>query len=90
MMDMQKKGSDIYFGGFSQMKRFPFFYDISNWFTPFFFEHPDIIHFVKRAKGNKFLEKMMRVGPFCDSDKYSFVIAFQQVMEQIPESMRLI
>ena len=70
------------------MKRFPFFYDISNWFTPFFFEHPDIIHFVKRAKGNKFLEKMMRVGPFCDSDKYSFVIAFQQVMEQIPESMR--
>ena len=88
MMDMQKKGSDIYFGGFSQMKRFPFFYDISNWFTPFFFEHPDIIHFVKRAKGNKFLEKMMRVGPFCDSDKYSFVIAFQQVMEQIPESMR--
>ena len=60
MMDMQKKGSDIYFGGFSQMKRFPFFYDISNWFTPFFFEHPDIIHFVKRAKGNKFLEKMMR------------------------------
>ena len=88
MMDMQKQGSDIYFGGFSQMKRFPFFYDISNWFTPFFFEHPDIIHFVKRAKGNKFLEKMMRVGPFCDSDKYSFVIAFQQVMEQIPESMR--
>ena len=24
MMDMQKQGSDIYFGGFSQMKRFPF------------------------------------------------------------------
>lgn len=88
MMDMQKNGSDIYFGGFSQMKRFPFFYDISNWFTPFFFEHPDIVHFVRRAKGNKFLEKMMRVGPFCDSDKYSFVIAFQQVMDQIPESMR--
>lgn len=33
MMDMQKQGSDIYFGGFSQMKRFPFFYDICNWFT---------------------------------------------------------
>ena len=88
MMDMQKQGSDIYFAGFSQMKRFPFFYDISNWFTPFFFRHPDIIHFVKRTKGNKFLEKMMRVGPFCDSDKYSFVIAFQQLMDQLPETQR--
>ena len=88
MMDMQKQGSDIYFGGFSQMKRFPFFYDICNWFTPFFFQHPDIIHFVKRLKENKFLLKMMHVGPFCDSDKYSFIIAFQQVMDQIPENMR--
>ena len=34
MMDMQKQGSDIYFGGFSQMKRFPFFNDMVNWFTP--------------------------------------------------------
>ena len=88
MMDMQKQGSDIYFGGFSQMKRFPFFYDISNWFVPFYIQHPDIIHFVRRMEGNKFLEKVMRQGPFCNSDKYSFMIAFQQVMERIPEGMR--
>ena len=88
MMDMQKQGSDIYFGGFSQMKRFPFFYDISNWFVPFYMQHPDIIHFVRRMEGNKFLEKVMRQGPFCNSDKYSFMIAFQQVMERMPEGMR--
>lgn len=88
MMDMQKQGSDIYFGGFSQMKRFPFFYDISNWFVPFYLQHPDIRHFVNRMQGNKFLEKMMKTGPFCNSDKYSFVIAFQQVIDRIPESMR--
>ena len=88
MMDMQKQGSDIYFGGFSQMKRFPFFYDISNWFVPFYMQHPDIIHFVHRMEGNKFLEKVMRQGPFCNSDKYSFMIAFQQVMERMPEGMR--
>ena len=40
MMDMQKQGADIYFGGFSQMKRFPFFYDISNWLVPFYIQHP--------------------------------------------------
>ena len=88
MMDMQKQGSDIYFGGFSQMKRFPFFYDISNWLVPFYLQHPDIVHFVRRMKGNKFVEKMMQTGPFCNSDKYSFIIAFQQVFERIPESMR--
>ena len=42
MMDMQKAGSDIYFGGFSQMKRFPFFYPMSNWLCPFYTEHPDL------------------------------------------------
>ena len=30
MMDMQKAGADIYFGGFSQMKRFGFFYQTVN------------------------------------------------------------
>lgn len=88
MMDMQKQGSDIYFGGFSQMKRFPFFYDISNWLVPFYVDHPDIKHFLSKLKENKFLEKMMQTGPFCDSDKYSFIIAFQQVIERIPEGMR--
>lgn len=88
MMDMQKQGSDIYFGGFSQMKRFPFFYDIGNWLVPFYIQHPDIAHFVRRMQGNKFVEKMMLTGPFCNSDKYSFVIAFQQMIERIPENMR--
>lgn len=88
MMDMQKQGSDIYFGGFSQMKRFPFFYDISNWLVPFYMQHPDIAHFVRRMDGNKFVEKMMNTGPFCNSDKYSFIIAFQQVVDRIPENLR--
>ena len=34
MMKMQQQGSDIYFGGFSKMKRFPFFDHIANWFMP--------------------------------------------------------
>ena len=36
MMDMQQKGVDVYFGGFSQMKRFPFFNRASNWFVPYY------------------------------------------------------
>ena len=47
MMEMQRKGSDIYFGGFSHMKRFTFFSEISNWFTPFYAEHPDVANALK-------------------------------------------
>ena len=88
MIDMQRKGSDIFFGGFSQTKRFPFFYDISNWFVPFFIQHPDIAQFIEKFEDNRFLTSIMNKGPFCNSDKYSFVIAFQQVVSQLPESLR--
>ena len=88
MMDMQKQGADIYFGGFSQMKRYPFFYDISNWFTPFYLQHPDISQFMERIESDKFLENVLQKAPFCDSDKYSFVMAFQQVVNGLPEHMR--
>ena len=88
MVNMQRKGADVFFEGFSQMKRYPFFYDTSNWLVPFFVQHPDIAQFVKKQKDNRFLESLMRRGPFCNSDKYSFFIAFQEVMSQFPASIR--
>ncbi|MBR1548704.1 MAG: tetratricopeptide repeat protein [Prevotella sp.] len=87
MMDMQKKGADIYFGGFSQMKRFPFFYDTANWLMPFYMQHPDIAQFTKTVGSNKFLKALLTKGTFCNSDKYSLVIAFQQVMDRLPKSL---
>ena len=88
MMDMQRQGADIYFGGFSQMKRLPFFYECSNWFVPFYMQHPDIASFVKRMEGNRFLDVVMKRGPFCNSDKYSFIMAFQKVMDYLPDNLR--
>lgn len=88
MMEMQKQGSDIYFGGFSQMKRYPFFYDISNWLVPFFMEHPDISQFVDRMEYRGIIESLLDKGPFCSSDKYSFVIAASEVFNRLPASMR--
>ena len=88
MIDMQKQGSDIYFGGFSQMKRFSFFNDITNWFTPYYKEHPGISQLFDRFGNVKFLQGILRWGPFCNSDKYSFVLAFDSVLMQIPENVR--
>lgn len=88
MMEMMKQGSDIFFGGFAQMKRYPFFYDISNWLVPFYIEHPDIQQSVNRIKENRFIQHVMSTNQFCNSDRYSFIIAFDQVMNQLPESMQ--
>lgn len=88
IVDMQRQGADIYFGGFSQMKRFPFFQEASNWFVPFYFEHPGIADALDSQHGEVFLRKMMTKGTFCNSDKYSFVLAFKQVISHLPQSLR--
>lgn len=88
MVDMQKQGSDIYFGGFSQMKRFPFFTELANWFVPFYSDHPAIADALGKFKNSRFLQKMLSSGPFCNSDKYSFLLAFSQVINSIPPQMR--
>lgn len=88
MIDMQKQGSDIYFGGFAQMKRFPFFQQIVNWLIPFSMNHPQVGESLQEMRNNRFLLKMLSIGPFCDSDKYSFVFAYHQVLERIPQNIR--
>ena len=88
MMNMQKAGSDIYFGGFSQMKRFPFFYNVANWFYPFHIEHPDISNTVDNLKGTPLLVNILNNGPFCDSDKYSFTLAVSSVINRLPDNMK--
>ena len=84
MVDMQKQGSDIYFGGFSQMKRFPFFNELTNWFIPFDFNHPSLATVSEKFKNSRFLHSILRSAPFCNSDKYSFALAFEQVVNRIP------
>lgn len=88
MLEMQRNGSDVYFGGFSQMKRYGFFYTLSNWFCPFYAEHPGLSATRRKMKDDKFLNTLMDNGPFCDSDKYSFALALASVIDKIPTNMR--
>lgn len=88
MIQMQKNGSDVFFGGFRQMKRFPFFYQTANWFMPFDINHPDIGREVKSLQDSDFVSKVTNRGPFCNSDKYSFVIAMSGVIGHLPENVR--
>lgn len=88
MQDMQKEGVDVFFHGFSQVKRYPFFYDISNWLVPFYAQHPDIQQFMVDENRYRFLEKVFATNAFCNSDKYSFAIAMQEVMGRLPQQVR--
>lgn len=87
MIDMQKEGRDIYFGGFSQMKRYPFFDNISNWFVPFYDNHPAISHLQDKMANIKLLSGMLAGGTFCNSDKYSFLLAFVQIVDRLPKNV---
>ena len=79
MNDMRKQGMDIYFGGFSQMKRFSFFNQLYNWLIPYTPTHPDLGILPEELRNSGFLDKLFKEGPFCDSDKYSFSIALSSV-----------
>lgn len=87
MSDMQNQGSDIYFGGFAQMKRFPFFDRVGNWFLPYYPQHTAVVDILSSIRGRNFIHRLLSNGPFCDSDKYSFVIAFKSVVSHISPSV---
>lgn len=87
MMDMQRQGVDIYFGGFSQMKRFPFFSRLDAWITPFTTDHPAVRQVLSGTKHHDLVEQLVGNMSFCDSDKYSFVFALATVIERLPPSL---
>lgn len=88
MNEMRKQGMDIYFGGFSQMKRFAFFNQLYNWLIPYTPTHPDLTMLPEELRNSGFLDKLFKEGPFCDSDKYSFSIALSSVYQRLPQEVR--
>ena len=86
MTELQMEGADVYMSTFSNLKNFPFFRKPSNWFRIFSPDQPD----VRASLGDSGIEKsiigksMLSSASFCNSDKYSFALAFSQ----IPASQR--
>lgn len=81
---MQQEGKDVFYAGFSAMKTFSFFQNLSNWLLPFDENHPDL-NKLRKVLGNNLLIKNVKDNtPFCDSDKYSFVLALSVTIERLP------
>ena len=84
MAKWQFEGADIYMSTFSQLKNFPFFSEITNWFRPFDTNVPVIAELLPaNVEGNRTLIGAICASPFfCNSDKYSFCFTFKQVPQE--------
>lgn len=84
--EMQMDGMDVFMSAFSQLKSFPFFREISNWFIPFYHENPAIQSALKSPDSDldlsPLVEKLQHTFFMCNSDKYSFCLNLGLVPEQ--------
>lgn len=84
--EMQLEGMDVFMSAFSQLKGFPFFREISNWFVPFYLENEAIAQALGSGGGQTDLSplagKLENSYFMCNSDKYSFCLNLGMAPEQ--------
>lgn len=84
--EMQMEGMDVFISAFSQLKGFPFFREISNWFVPFHAGNQILAPItqtpVKEFDLSPLVEKLETTYFMCNSDKYSFCLNLEQVPDQ--------
>lgn len=95
MAKWQFEGADVYMSTFAQLKTFPFFGEIGNWFRPFDPTVPAIAELLPKGSWQKksLISSICASPFFCNSDKYSFCFTFKQVsqeqrdmlMQQVPD-----
>lgn len=71
LTEMQSDGADVMMVAFSNLKNFPFFRQLRNWFLPFTVQHP-MLRPLKSIDDDGVSSMLEMSGLMCDSDKYSF------------------
>ncbi|HSV76657.1 MAG TPA: tetratricopeptide repeat protein [Bacteroidales bacterium] len=84
--EMQLEGMDVFMSAFSQLKGFPFFMEISNWFMPFYTENsaikPALGEGEDQADLSPLFQRLESTYIICNSDKYSLCLNLMMVPEQ--------
>lgn len=83
---LQMEGADVFHSTFSNLKNFPFFGELSNWFLLFDTQYSELQPLFLEKEGlNGILQAaVLNSNHMCNSDKYSFALS----LLQIPESQR--
>lgn len=83
LTDIQMEGGDVMMLAFSNLKNFPFFNSVANWFLPFSPTHSEVV--AKDGGGLGTFSSIFEMeGVMCDSDKYSFAFS----LNKMPEAQR--
>ena len=83
--ELQLEGADVFHSTFSNLKTYPFFNEMSNWFLPFNPNHSQLqAVFSNRTEGKSLIDSMIKSPLICNSDKYSFCFSIMMM----PESYR--
>ena len=83
LSELQMEGGDVFMIAFSNLKNFPFFYKVSNWFLPFSTSHSELAA-LREINNENLMNLICGDSIMCDSDKYSFAIS----VAQMPHSQR--
>src|SRR5690606_23350105 len=86
--DMQLGGADVFHSTFSNLKNYPFFNEMSNWFLPFDKRHSSLHSFFsERPEDDNLLSTLLNTTMICNSDKYSFCFSLMLMPEQYRNMM---
>lgn len=87
--EWQMEGVDVNMSTFSQLKRYPFFYTISNWFRPFDAWQADMLAIIGNPDeaSNPIAATILQSNYLCDSDKYSFCYAIREIPQLQRDAM---
>lgn len=84
MSEMQMDGLDLFMNTFAMLKSFDFFWEISNWFRPFYKENKAAKEAISDKVQGKwdFLESLESSFYICNSDKYSFCFNIKHIPDE--------
>lgn len=86
--NLQMQGADVFHSTFSNLKSYPFFNEMNNWFLPFNLEHSQLQGFLSENIENKGVVQSITNATFiCNSDKYSFCFSIMMMPEEYRKMM---
>ena len=87
--EWQMEGADVNMSTFAQLKRYPFFYTIMNWFRPFDTWQADMLDIMgnPNEKSSPLAGTILKSNYMCDSDKYSFCYAIREIPQMQRDAM---
>ncbi len=80
LSEMQSQGADVMMVAFANLKSFPFFRTMTNWFLPYTYYHSQI-HGADGLGEESMSVLLESDGVMCDSDKFSFALSIAAMPE---------